>query len=441
MKRRPWWHAILGADEDTSVFSPNFIWEMNRNGKRYKEKFYENVLLNHLQKNDCLVTKKGLYRCLKAYCLKESLDLLKIIPRTFYLASNGSRKDDDMDEFISVNENHISSLFAKTNNNKDEESTRDAHSSKDVIWILKPASRTNRGFGIKVVQGMEAVLETVNKSSSRESTRKDSASAGKATSRSRNSSKAGPGNADKSSVPDTENEKLASRAKKVASQDGWIVQLYMERPLLVSGRKFDIRCYVLVTHCAKKGLRGYFYQDAYVRTSSKKYSLNKLADRETHLTNDAVQKHSKSYGKFEEGNKLDMEEWQSSIRVDYPDAPEDVVSKKIFPEIRRISQLTVKAAAETLSISDVQKSFELYGYDYMVDEQFNPVLIEVNTNPCLEFACPLLTTIISELIENTIRVAVDAEYPPPSLGYRTKACEEAIEAIECCPLKFEKFYP
>jgi hypothetical protein len=41
----------------------------------------------------------------------------------------------------------------------------------DVIWIMKPASRTNRGFGIKVVQGMDAVLAMVNRASSRDSTR------------------------------------------------------------------------------------------------------------------------------------------------------------------------------------------------------------------------------------------------------------------------------
>ena len=445
MKHRPWWHAILGPDEDTSVHSPNFIWEQYKNAKRYKEVFYENVLLNHLQRNDCLITKKGLYRCLKSYCLKEGIDLLKIIPRTFYLTSCDAHKDDDMQEFMDINENRLSCLInSKSNNDEDEQSSKPV-TPNDIIWIMKPASRTNRGFGIKVVQGINAVLEMVNKSASRESTKR--AGSGGAAKKPKNvaaaassaSGKAAPGAVEKKSAsPDVEDERYA---KKAASQHGWIVQLYMDRPLLVSGRKFDIRCYVLVTHCAKKGLKGYFYQDAYVRTSSKKYSLSKLADRETHLTNDAVQKHSKSYGKFEEGNKLDLVEWQSSIRVDYPDAPENVVNKKIFPEIKRISQLTVKAAAETLSDSDVQKSFELFGYDFMIDEQFNPVLIEVNTNPCLEFACPLLTNIITELIENTIRVAVDSEFPPPSVGFRTKACEEAIEAIECNPLKFEKVYP
>ena len=371
--------------------------------------------------------------------------MLKIIPRTFYLTSCDAHKDDDMQEFMDINENRLSCLInSKSNNDEDEQSSKPV-TPNDIIWIMKPASRTNRGFGIKVVQGINAVLEMVNKSASRESTKR--AGSGGAAKKPKNvaaaassaSGKAAPGAVEKKSAsPDVEDERYA---KKAASQHGWIVQLYMDRPLLVSGRKFDIRCYVLVTHCAKKGLKGYFYQDAYVRTSSKKYSLSKLADRETHLTNDAVQKHSKSYGKFEEGNKLDLVEWQSSIRVDYPDAPENVVNKKIFPEIKRISQLTVKAAAETLSDSDVQKSFELFGYDFMIDEQFNPVLIEVNTNPCLEFACPLLTNIITELIENTIRVAVDSEFPPPSVGFRTKACEEAIEAIECNPLKFEKVYP
>ena len=407
---------------------------MNRNAKRYKEKFNENVLLNHLQKNDCLITKKGLYRYLKTYCLQQGIDLLKIIPRTFYLKS--SNKDDDMEEFLYVNEHNLSSLFSRSNNiNEDEKIPQ---TPNDVIWILKPASRTNRGFGIKVVKGMDAVLETVRKVGSRKESKQDSTGNNKNKESSSNMKGSCSALVEK---PDGENEKLASRAKKMASQDGWIVQLYMERPLLISGRKFDIRCYVLVTHCARRGLKGYFYDDAYVRTSSKKYSLSKLADRETHLTNDAVQKNSKTYGKFEEGNKLDFTEWQNLVNIDYPDAPDGVVLNKIYPEIKRLSKLTVQAAADVLSVSDVQKSFELYGYDYMVDEQFNPVLIEVNTNPCLEFACPLLTNLITELIENTIRVAVDAEYPPPSVGFRTRACEEAIALIESNPLKFVQIYP
>ena len=61
---------------------------------------------------------------------------------------------------------------------------------------------------------------------------------------------------------------LEKAASKRAAQNGWIVQEYMERPLLVAGRKFDIRCYVVITY-QKKVLKGYFYQDAYIRTSCK----------------------------------------------------------------------------------------------------------------------------------------------------------------------------
>lgn len=43
----------------------------------------------------------------------------------------------------------------------------------------------------------------------------------------------------------------------------------------------------------------------------------------------------------------------------------------------------------------------------MLDEDFKLYLIEVNTNPCLETSCPLLARIISEMIDNSLRITVD----------------------------------
>lgn len=48
-------------------------------------------------------------------------------------------------------------------------------------------------------------------------------------------------------------------------------------------------------------------------------------------------------------------------------------------------------------------SFELFGYDFMITDDFNVYLIEVNTNPWLETPCSLLTTIISSVIDNSFR--------------------------------------
>ncbi len=413
----------MGADDDSSNQPPpTFIWEMYRNSKRYSDSSHEHVFLNHIQKNSCLVTKKGIYLTMKANCAKNNIDLLRIIPRTFYLASGeGSKsiKDDDLDAFVAFNQSNTegNSSGNSSSSSGDETSAPSPTNKEETVWIMKPASKTNRGFGIKVIRGEEAVLNIVNRASSACSAK----SAG-------------------SAAAEGEDNPLTKAARRAAMQDGWIVQLYMDRPLLVSGRKFDIRCFVLVTHSAKKGLKGYFYREAYVRTSSKKYSMDKISDRETHLTNDAVQKLSKAYGKFENGNKLNFDEWQALINVEYPHAPSNVVHGSIFPEIKRLSKVSLEAAAESLCKTTIARSFELFGYDYMVDEQFNPVLIEVNTNPCLEFVCPLLTNLITELIENTMRVAVDPEFPPPATN-RTRATEEGIELIESAELKFDQIYP
>ena len=49
----------------------------------------------------------------------------------------------------------------------------------------------------------------------------------------------------------------------------WVIQKYIEKPLLINDRKFDIRVWALVTD----DFRVYMYKEGYIRTSSGKYCL------------------------------------------------------------------------------------------------------------------------------------------------------------------------
>lgn len=83
---------------------------------------------------------------------------------------------------------------------------------------------------------------------------------------------------------------------------------YIERPLLIWNRKFDIRVWVLVNHdhvC-------YFFKEGYLRTSSTEFVINEddVDNAYVHLTNNAVQKFCKNYGQFEDGNQLSFARFQ-----------------------------------------------------------------------------------------------------------------------------------
>lgn len=51
-------------------------------------------------------------------------------------------------------------------------------------------------------------------------------------------------------------------------------------------------------------VKGYFYDEGYLRTSSREFSIHNLSNKLVHLTNDAIQKKADDYGKFENGNKI-----------------------------------------------------------------------------------------------------------------------------------------
>ena len=62
-------------------------------------------------------------------------------------------------------------------------------------------------------------------------------------------------------------------------------------------------------------------------------------------------------------------------------------------------------------------------------DDLNVSLIEVNSNPCLEFSCPLLERLLSEVIEGVFERAVDGHFPPPREESRTTTAKEAVKEI------------
>ena len=51
-------------------------------------------------------------------------------------------------------------------------------------------------------------------------------------------------------------------------------------------------------------MRAYWFGEGYIRTSSEEFNIQDIGDEMIHLTNDAIQKYSEGYGKYEEGNKV-----------------------------------------------------------------------------------------------------------------------------------------
>ena len=52
-------------------------------------------------------------------------------------------------------------------------------------------------------------------------------------------------------------------------------------------------------------------------------------------------------------------------------------------------------------------TFEMFGYDFMLDEDFNVWLIEINTNPCIEESSGILKIYIPRMIEDMLKLTVD----------------------------------
>lgn len=130
------------------------------------------------------------------------------------------------------------------------------------VWICKP-SNLSQGRGIQLLTSLDDILAL------------------QATQ-------------DPSTVGAEENDRSSSSSSSLAPKTKWVVQKYMEQPLLSlqRGRKFDIRQWVLIT--SLEPLSVFWYHKCYLRFCSEPFGLEhrRLDDQFVHLSNFSIQKNA-----------------------------------------------------------------------------------------------------------------------------------------------------
>lgn len=200
-----------------------------------------------------------------------------------------------------------------------------------------------------------------------------------------------------------------------SSGSQWVVQKYIERPLLYHNRKFDIRVWALVT--SKNEI--YFYRQGYLRTSGVEYNCDE-SDVTIHLTNQCLQlKDKQTYGKHEEGNMVNFTQFQTYLDSTFPGKVS--VANDIVPRMKDLVIDCFSSVKYSVNPNRRKNHFELFGFDFMIDEDFRTWLIEVNTNPYLGKPNQWSKEIIPAMIDEMFRIVLDPIYPPRDQYYNSQS--------------------
>ena len=298
---------------------------------------------------------------------------------------------------INIVESH---LYIPENNNNNNEEIKEEEKNKEKnidenkkinnnLWLIK-APNLNRGMCIKILNDINLIQKYITYYNRGISRGYNDEKSKEYRSKSLNKKK----------VNLLEREEFNNN---IYQSSTIIIQKYIEKPLLYFGRKFDIRIWVLLT----QDLKVYVFNEGHLKCCSVKYDLSSN-DNYSHLTNYSFQKYNHNFGKYELGNEVSFDDLQNNIDVNYNNKVN--FKREILPKIHNIIKFCFQSVRTKINSMNRQYTFEIFGFDFMIDCNFEPFLIEINTNPGLEESSPLIKMLVPRMLDDALRLTVDKEF-------------------------------
>jgi len=198
--------------------------------------------------------------------------------------------------------------------------------------------------------------------------------------------------------------------KKIGDQQNKVIQRYIRNPLLIEGKKMEIRTYWLIASLEPPIV---LYHDGTVRLTTRNYTEGDWADPLIHVTNTKQQKKADpNYAQTERERKWSLEQLGEYL-FKQGKVPDTWLDEDLRPQLKSIIS-TVASGAWSYLLTQKHNSgwdgrFEILGMDVILDSELRLWLTEIQLGPGISLDPGIKSVMLPVMLEELANIVLEVD--------------------------------